>query len=127
MRSLFVLAYTCSGLMQVFAQQLPPDSSIKQINLHDVVVMAADSSLSEAFTFYRTGKLSSTEDILSRMEGVNLTKRGAFGLEPMLRAYSAGKINYSALKVQRFRGRRMKFFFHVSRIIVPSVSLVESR
>jgi iron complex outermembrane receptor protein len=92
MRSLFVLAYTCSGLMQVFAQQLPPDSSIKQINLHDVVVMAADSSLSEAFTFYRTGKLSSTEDILSRMEGVNLTKRGAFGMEPMLRAYSAGQI-----------------------------------
>jgi len=93
MRTLFCLLWIGTCIVSVQAQQLPPDSSIKQVSLQDVVIMAADSGVSEAFTFYRTGKLSTTEDILSRMEGVNLTKRGAFGMEPMLRAYSGGQIN----------------------------------
>ncbi len=47
----------------------------------------------EGFTFYRGNKLSTTEDILSKLPGVNLIKRGAFGLEPVLRVYSSNQIN----------------------------------
>lgn len=92
-RILFFSVGLILSAVPVSAQQLMSDSSIRQVNLKDVMICATDSGLSEAFTFYRTGKLSGTEDMLSRMEGVNLIKRGAFGMEPMLRAYSAGQIN----------------------------------
>src|SRR5690606_19785886 len=45
------------------------------------------------FNFYKSSKLATTEDILSRMEGVNLIRRGAYGLEPTIRNYSSGQTN----------------------------------
>jgi iron complex outermembrane receptor protein len=75
------------------AQQVISDTTIRQVMLQDVIINQTDSGMSEAFTFYRTGKLAGTEDLISRIEGVNLIKRGAFGNEPVLRAYSAGQIN----------------------------------
>jgi iron complex outermembrane receptor protein len=47
------------------------------------------------FTFYQSSKLATTEEILGRMEGVNLIRRGPYGMEPTLRHYNAGQINLS--------------------------------
>src|SRR5690606_20136937 len=36
---------------------------------------------------------STTEDILARMEGVSMIRRGPIGMEPSLRGFSSGQVN----------------------------------
>jgi iron complex outermembrane receptor protein len=43
--------------------------------------------------YYKQNKLPTTEEILSRMPGVSLIRRGDYGMEPALRCYSDGQIN----------------------------------
>jgi len=70
------------------------DTTKKQVNLNEVIISGdGKDNASDAFNFYRSSKISSTEDILSRNEGLNLIRRGAFGMEPTMRTYSAGQIN----------------------------------
>jgi iron complex outermembrane receptor protein len=77
-----------------YAQINPTDSVLKNATLKEVLINGGEKDKStEAFNFYRSSKISSTEDILSRIEGVNLIKRGPFGMEPTLRSYSAGQLN----------------------------------
>ncbi|MCF8427976.1 MAG: TonB-dependent receptor [Bacteroidia bacterium] len=61
--------------------------------LNEVTIQSAQND--RQFNFYQSSKLASTEEILSRMEGVNLIRRGPFGMEPTLRNYSANQINLS--------------------------------
>ncbi len=68
--------------------------SIKQLTLQDVVINGdATDRPNDVLNFYRSSRTFGTEDLLSRIEGVNLIRRGAFAMEPTLRAYSAGQIN----------------------------------
>lgn len=69
------------------------DSVLKSVNLKEVSICDYSNDADQSFNFYRTNKLASTEDILSRMQGVNLIRRGAFGLEPTLRNYGSGQTN----------------------------------
>ncbi len=73
--------------------QVPLDTNAKTIALSEVCVMEHGDPASQAFNFYKSSKLANTEDILSRMSGVNLIKRGAYGLEPGIRNYSGGQTN----------------------------------
>ena len=61
--------------------------------LGEVTIQGAENN--KQFNFYQSSKLASTEEILSKMEGVNLIRRGAYGMEPTLRNYSANQINLS--------------------------------
>lgn len=63
------------------------------MHLHEVCIYDENDNKNQAFNFYRNSKLATTEDVLSRMEGVNLIKRGAYGLEPTLRNYGSGQSN----------------------------------
>lgn len=47
------------------------------------------------FSFYKHSGLNSAEDILSRVEGISFIKRGAYGLEPVIRGLSDGQISVS--------------------------------
>lgn len=87
--SLFCIVFT----MNLRAQQSPGDSAVKIVNLQTVIVCELSEDHSQSFGFYKNNKLATTEDILSRMEGVNLVKRGAYGLEPALRNYTSGQTN----------------------------------
>lgn len=73
------------------------DSSavLKTLELSEVVVcdQSHSNENTQSANFYKANKLATTEDVLARMMGVSLIKRGAYGLEPVLRAYSAGQIN----------------------------------
>jgi iron complex outermembrane receptor protein len=85
-------------LMILFQQSLlgqiiPSDSAVKSVQLEEVCVSENYDNDNHAFDFYKNSKLASTEDILSRMQGVNLIKRGAYGLEPTLRNFSTGQSN----------------------------------
>ncbi len=74
------------------SQTTNKDSLIKSVELEEVCIIT-DGDKNQAFGFFRSSKLSSTEDILARMPGVNLTKRGAYGLEPGLRNYNGAQSN----------------------------------
>lgn len=76
----------------LWGQQTPKDS-VKTVDLTEVCIYESGDQGNQAFNFYKSSKLANTEDILSRMEGVNLIKRGAYGLEPGLRNYSSGQTN----------------------------------
>lgn len=77
----------------LLGQMTPNDSAVKSVQLEEVCISDNNENANQAFDFYKNSKLASTEDILSRMQGVNLIKRGAYGLEPTLRNYSTGQSN----------------------------------
>ncbi|HQQ94091.1 MAG TPA: TonB-dependent receptor [Bacteroidia bacterium] len=76
-----------------WSQQKDQDSALKTVHLQEVSIYDENSRMNQSFSFYRNNKLATTEDILSRMQGVNLIKRGAYGLEPTLRNYGSGQTN----------------------------------
>lgn len=73
------------------AQEL--DSLLKNFDLKEVKINAQKASKKPSSHFYQSSSLASTEDILSRVEGVNLIRRGPIGMEPTLRGFSAGQVN----------------------------------
>lgn len=88
----FVVFILCIG--KLFAQKITQDTVITTKTLQEVEIHGSTNNKSnQAFNFYKNSKVAGTEDILSRIEGVNLIKRGAFGMEPILRTYQGGQIN----------------------------------
>lgn len=75
------------------AQTEIKDSLPKQVDLKEVCIYESADPSDQAFSFHKSSRLATTEDILARMEGVNLLKRGAYGLEPTIRNYSGGQTN----------------------------------
>lgn len=70
------------------------------------------------FSFYKHSGLNSAEDILSRVEGISFIKRGAYGLEPVIRGLSDGQISVSI--------DGMKVFGACTDKMDPSMSYIES-
>lgn len=92
MRFLF-LSLTFLFTLQNLWCQITKDSVSKEYQLEEVCVCDKTNEDNTSFGFYRSNKLATTEDILARMQGVNLIKRGAFGLEPTLRGFGSGQTN----------------------------------
>jgi iron complex outermembrane receptor protein len=69
------------------------DTLLHQHHLHEVKITDELSDNDALLKFYKANKTSSTEDILSRLSGVNLMRRGSYGMEPMVRGFSGGQIN----------------------------------
>jgi len=96
MKSLFKAFLLLNGILftgtAAFAQQLK-DTIFKRLELKEVYIQGYAQSKHPGSAFYQSSSLSSTEDILSRIEGVSLIRRGPIGMEPVLRAFSAGQVN----------------------------------
>ena len=89
---------TVALLMMVFLTtdiraQVKRDSLMREIALKEVEVHTIRKSKYPKTNFYQSSMLSGTEDILSRVEGVSLIRRGPIGMEPVLRGFSSGQIN----------------------------------
>lgn len=69
------------------------DSILKNFQLKEVTINAQKTGKNPNSHFYQSSSLASTEDILSRIEGVSLVRRGPIGMEPTLRGFSAGQVN----------------------------------
>lgn len=69
------------------------DSILKNFELKEVTINAQKTSKKPNSNFYQSSSLASIEDILSRVEGVSLVRRGPIGMEPSLRGFSAGQVN----------------------------------
>lgn len=61
--------------------------------LSEVVIQSVQTEADTLQNFYRANQSANTEDILSRMNGVYLIRRSAYGQEPVIRGMSAGQIN----------------------------------
>lgn len=69
------------------------DSIYKRLILKEVYIQSQVQSKHPASSFYQSSGLANTEDILSKIEGISLIRRGPIGMEPALRAFSGGQIN----------------------------------
>ncbi|MFA5245946.1 MAG: hypothetical protein WC380_11645, partial [Pedobacter sp.] len=69
------------------------DTISRHLVLKEIQIQGYTQSKHPGSAFYQSSSLSSTEDILSRIEGVSLIRRGPIGMEPSLRAFSAGQVN----------------------------------
>ncbi len=69
--------------------QIADSVSIKEL------VVTADLPVNNRslMVFYQSSSLSSVDDLLNRMDGVNMIKRGAYALEPLINGFSGGQIN----------------------------------
>lgn len=67
--------------------------SIRTQVLNEVVVVGIDGSDDTLQNFYKGNSAATTEAILSRMKGISLIRRGAFGQEPVIRGMSNGQLN----------------------------------
>jgi iron complex outermembrane receptor protein len=67
--------------------------SLKTQILSEVVVEGLRNNGDTLQNFYRSNASSTTETILSRMKGVSLIRRGAYGQEPVVRGLSNGQLN----------------------------------
>jgi iron complex outermembrane receptor protein len=85
--------FCCLTLSSLFGQNTLKDSIPKTITLNEVCIYELNDNKDASFDFYKNNKTATVEDILSRMSGVNLIKRGAYGLEPTLRSYGTGQTN----------------------------------
>ena len=61
--------------------------------LEAIVVQGVQPETDTLQSFYRTNTSATTESILSRMKGVSLLRRGAYGQEPVFRSLSGGQLN----------------------------------
>lgn len=69
------------------------DSTLKNFALKEVTINAQKTNKAPNPHFYQSSSLANTEDILSRIEGISLVRRGPIGMEPTLRGFSAGQVN----------------------------------
>ncbi len=65
-----------------------------EINLQEVeVIDTREGQKTNALSFYKTNKLNTTDDVLARLSGVSMIKRGNYAWEPSLHGLSGGQIN----------------------------------
>lgn len=67
--------------------------SLQSRTLEAIVVEGVKTEGDTLQNFYRSNVSATTESILSRMKGVTLIRRGAYGQEPVFRGLSGGQLN----------------------------------
>ena len=87
---LTVIGLYLIGIHSVLAQD---GDSLRTQFLSEVVIEASATEGDTLQNFYRSNMSSTTENILSRMQGVTLIRRGAYGQEPLFRGMSNGQLN----------------------------------
>jgi iron complex outermembrane receptor protein len=88
MKKLFGLLLLAS--VNVWAQD---SDTLRTILLSEVMVRSNLQQEDTLQNFFKANKSATTEDILSRLQGVYLIRRGSFGQEPMIRGMAGGQIN----------------------------------
>lgn len=86
-----ILFYTFLVTVTSIATQA--QDSLQTRVLSEVVIQSVQTEEDTLQSFYRANQSANTEDILSRMNGVYLIRRSAYGQEPVIRGMSGGQIN----------------------------------
>lgn len=70
------------------------DDSSRVIEMKEVTVNSSLKSPQQQLVgFYRANNAATLEEILNRLPEVSLLRRGAYGMEPAIRSFTAGQIN----------------------------------
>ncbi len=70
------------------------DDSSRVIELKEVTINSTLKTIQQQLVaYYRANKNATLEEIMSRLPEVSLIRRGAYGMEPTIRSFSAGQIN----------------------------------
>lgn len=65
-----------------------------EVTLDEMIIQdSADSLNSPNYNFYKNNPLNSTDDILSRLSGISMVRRGNYAWEPTINGLSGGQIN----------------------------------
>ena len=83
----------CLLIFVVVGARAQSADTLRTFYLSEVVVKSAIQEGDTLQNFFRANKSATTEDILSRLQGVYLIRRGNYGQEPMLRGMTGGQIN----------------------------------
>lgn len=67
--------------------------TLRTIYLSEVMIRSNLQQEDTLQNFFRANKSATTEDILSRLQGLFLIRRGSFGQEPVIRGMAGGQIN----------------------------------
>lgn len=70
------------------------DDSSRIVELREVTVSAQQKNQQlHLLNFFRSNNSSTLEDIMSRLPEITLVRRGSYGMEPSIRAFTGGQIN----------------------------------
>lgn len=97
MKNILFFAALCIGSLNSSAQNIQAafvkDSS-RIINLNEVMLVSKQNIPQRRLVnFFKANNAATLEDIMNRLPELSLTRRGAYGMEPAIRSYSAGQIN----------------------------------
>ncbi len=94
MRALLLIALLATLDVAALRGQVSYSDTIEMSGeLSEAVIETKIDPEDAAFSFYQSNKLANTDEVLARIQGVNMIKRGAYGLEPILRNYGSGQTN----------------------------------
>lgn len=78
---------------QVYQSAMSDDSS-RVVELKEIQVNTVTrSAKNQLIRFYRADQAATLEHIISRLPEISLMRRGAYGMEPLIRSFSGGQIN----------------------------------
>lgn len=89
-RKMWMVWILTSAAYLALAQQ---GDSLRTQVLEEIVFEGVKPEGDTLQNFYRSNAAATTETILSRMKGVTLIRRGAYGQEPVFRGLSGGQLN----------------------------------
>lgn len=70
------------------------DDSSRMIEMKEITVSSLQKTPQQQLVgFYRANNAATLEEIMSRLPELSLLRRGAYGMEPTIRSFSAGQIN----------------------------------
>ena len=87
LKYIFLVLFLVFGLLSE-AQQSLSEHLLKEVSVSGKLLPLDTSML----RFYKTSSLSTTDDVLARLSGLSLVRRGAYALEPTIHGFSAGQI-----------------------------------
>ncbi len=70
------------------------DDSSRVIEMKEIIISSLQKTPQQQLVgFYRANNAATLEEIMSRLPELSLLRRGAYGMEPTIRSFSAGQIN----------------------------------
>src|SRR5690606_24308974 len=90
---LMALTILFPGIAIAYQGHLLPDSTLKNILLHEVVVVREEGVAASNQREQRGSLQLSTDKLLDRIPGVQLVRRGNYAWEPTLRSLNGGQVN----------------------------------
>lgn len=94
-----ILTYIIAFSINILAQHA---DSIKKFQMQEIIVFGRAEFEKRLLEFYKINTPATTEEILSRSPSISMIRRGNYGIEPTIRAFSADQINLTidGMKIQ---------------------------